>query len=89
MGGVFLLFSHVKNAQCSDSYMKKGGQIKMLILTFFLARSWLSQKIIDNVTGLIVTRNHSFLFQRALPASISNHTPSTESNDVKRVTLTK
>ncbi len=41
MVGVFLLFSHVKNAQCSDSYMKKGGQIKMSILTFFPARSLL------------------------------------------------
>jgi hypothetical protein len=39
MVGVVLLFSHVKNAQCTDSYMKKGGQIKMSILTFFLARS--------------------------------------------------
>ncbi len=40
MVGVFLLFSHIKNAQCTDSYMKKGGQIKMSILTFFPARSW-------------------------------------------------
>jgi hypothetical protein len=40
MVGVFLLFSHVKNAQCTDFYMKKGGQIKMSILTFFPARSW-------------------------------------------------
>jgi hypothetical protein len=39
MVGVFLFFSHVKNAQCTDSYMKKGGQIKMSILTFFPARS--------------------------------------------------
>jgi hypothetical protein len=37
--GCILLFSHVKNAQCTDSYMKKGGQIKMSILTFFPARS--------------------------------------------------
>ncbi len=35
MVGVFLLFSHVKNAQYTDSYMKKGGQIKMSKLTFF------------------------------------------------------
>jgi hypothetical protein len=35
MVGVFLLFSHVKNAQCTHSYMKKGGQTKNANINIF------------------------------------------------------
>jgi hypothetical protein len=56
MVGVFLLFSHIKNAQCTDSYIKKGGQIKMTISTFFPARSKAFLAVVNFICVLAIYR---------------------------------